>query len=102
VVHEPPPADDRHAHALPDEEGNIFDIPGPIESSPKPQPGPQPPGKDKPDVTIKGVRIVDVQASRRGVPAGQTTPRVVEYRLCLADFRDRFVAPAAAASATAC
>jgi hypothetical protein len=45
----------------------------------------------KPDHSIAGVRLVDVEPVKIGVPRGQTAPRIVQYRLILADMRERFV-----------
>lgn len=46
-----------------------------------------------PDVSYVDMRIVDVEPGDVGIPAGQSTARVVEYTLLLSDFRERFVPP---------
>jgi len=57
---------------------------------------PSQPGS-KPDFSIKKMRIVDVAANQVGeckaTPGGQSTFRVTEYVLFIADFREKLVAP---------
>lgn len=49
----------------------------------------------KPDVRLFNWRIVDVEAGQIAIPVGAVgnSPRVVEYRLFFADFREQFVEP---------
>lgn len=51
------------------------------------------PGAGDPDVVYKGMRIVEVRASEVKVPRGQLVPRVTEYVLTIADFRERLLPP---------
>lgn len=46
-----------------------------------------------PDVSLAGWRIVDVEATESGTPRGMNASRITEYRLHLADARERFIAP---------
>lgn len=45
------------------------------------------------DVVLRNWRLVEVQPTRTGVPAGKQFPRIVEYRLSFADFREQYVEP---------
>lgn len=45
----------------------------------------------EPDHKIAGVRIVDAEPVELGIPRGQEESRIIEYRLILADMRERFV-----------
>jgi hypothetical protein len=51
------------------------------------------PGAGEPDVVYKGMRIVEVRASEIKVVRGQAVPRVSEYVLTIADFRERLLPP---------
>lgn len=50
-------------------------------------------GGSTPDHAISGVSIIDVEPLQIGTIKGQASPCVVEYRLYLADLRQRFLPP---------
>lgn len=54
---------------------------------------PEQPDFSNPDVVIEQVQIVDIEPRELAIVPGQTKPIFTEFRVCMADFREGYVAP---------